>query len=147
MLIVRREYIGYMMKNLEWEDKYSVGVKLIDDQHKKMFSTINELIAILSTKPSQEQVSEIIKSLIEYKKYHFATEEKYFDEFNYEGAKEHKEKHKLFSERLEKMIEENKGDSVALAFQLVDFLEDWLIEHLMVVDRKYIPCFKEHGLK
>ena len=140
------EYDSFMNKPLEWEEKYSVGVKLIDDQHKKMFATINELIAILNTKPTNDQVSEIIKSLIEYKKYHFATEEKYFAEFGYEGAEEHKEKHALFSARLEEMTARNGEDSVSLAFELVDFLEDWLIDHLMVIDRKYIPCFKEHGL-
>lgn len=135
-----------MNKPLEWEEKYSVGVKLIDDQHKKMFETINELIATMNTKPTNDQVSEIIKSLIEYKKYHFATEEKYFAEFNYEGAEEHKEKHALFSVKLEEMTARNGEDAVALAFELVDFLEDWLIDHLMVTDRKYISCFKEHGL-
>ena len=36
---------------------------------------------------------------------------------------------------------------IEFAFELVDFLEDWLINHLMIVDRKYIKCFHEHGLK
>jgi hemerythrin-like metal-binding protein len=136
-----------MLNKLVWDDKYSVGVQVIDNQHKEMFKTINELIVILESMPTKEQVDKIIDSLVAYKKFHFATEEKYFDEFGYDGAEDHKNKHNEFSAKLELLTVESNGDSVELAFKLVDFLEDWLIDHLMVVDQKYASCFKEHGLK
>jgi len=132
---------------LEWDNKYSVKVKEIDDQHKKMFDTINHLIDILGSNPTQEQLNEIIKALVEYKQFHFATEEKYFDEFKYEGTEEHKNAHKIFNEKLEEIVKISHGDVATLAFKLVDFLEDWLIDHLMVEDQKYIACFQQHGLK
>ena len=134
-------------RKLIWDEKYSVGVRQIDDQHKMMFKTINELIDLLANMPTQEQVQKIIESLIAYKKYHFSTEEKYFDEFGYEGSQEHKTLHKEFSEKLEQMIKDSEGDAISLAFKLIDFLEDWLINHLMVIDQKYVACFREHGLK
>lgn len=133
-------------QKLEWEEKYSVGVKLIDDQHKHMFETINYLINILSSTPTKDQIDEIVTRLVEYKKYHFTTEEGYFNEFNYENKEEHIAKHKEFNANLEKLIADSNGDSIVLAFNLVDFLEDWLISHLMVEDQKYVACFHEHGL-
>lgn len=136
-----------MLNKLIWDDKYSVGVQIIDNQHKEMFKTINELIETLEGMPTKEQVDKIIESLIAYKKFHFATEEKYFQEFGYEGGADHIEKHKDFSLKLEKLMVESNGDSVDLAFKLVDFLEDWLIDHLMVTDQKYVSCFKSHGLQ
>jgi hemerythrin-like metal-binding protein len=136
-----------MLNKLIWDEKYSVGVQIIDNQHKEMFKTINELIETLEYMPSKEQVDKIIESLIAYKKFHFATEEKYFAEFGYEGGDEHIAKHNEFSDKLEKLTVESKGDSVDLAFKLVDFLEDWLIDHLMITDQKYVECFKGHGLK
>lgn len=136
-----------MLNKLVWDDKYSVGVQIIDNQHKEMFKTINELIETLEGMPTKEQVDKIIESLIAYKKFHFATEEKYFAEFGYEGSADHMAKHQEFSKKLETLIAESKGDSVDLAFNLVDFLEDWLIDHLMVTDQKYVECFKSHGLK
>ncbi len=132
---------------LQWEDKYSVGVKLIDDQHKMMFDTINKLVDVLAEVPQKEEVNEIVKDLVEYKKFHFVTEEKYFDEFNYENSEEHKQKHKEFNIRLEGLIAEWGNDSVTLAFKLVDFLEDWLLDHLITEDQKYVECFAKHGLK
>jgi len=136
-----------MNKKLDWEEKYSVGVKIIDDQHKKMFDTINHLIDVLAGVPTKESVDGIVNELVLYKQYHFQTEEKYFDEFGYDGAEEHKAKHREFNTRLSSLVTESNGDSISMAFALVDFLEDWLLNHLMVIDQKYVPCFREHGLK
>jgi hemerythrin len=132
---------------LLWEEKYSVGVKLIDDQHKMMFETINTLIDILGGVPQKNEIDEIISKLVEYKKFHFATEEKYFDDFNYENAEEHKAKHRDFNNKLDELVAKNKDDSIILAFGLIDFLEDWLLDHLITEDQKYVECFAKNGLK
>jgi len=133
---------------LQWEDKYSVGVKLLDDQHKMMFDTINKLIEVLSFGiPKKEEVDKIVTELVEYKKFHFITEEKFFDEFKYENSEEHKTKHREFNLKLDKLVADNNGDSISMAYALVDFLEDWLMDHLMTEDQKYVSCFAKHGLK
>ncbi len=134
-------------KKLEWNEKYSVGVKELDDQHKHMFDTINELLDAISNNNTEEHLGHIIETLVKYKVFHFATEEKYFEEFHYEEAEEHVSKHKEFNEKLTKMKEKYPTFSVDFAFELIDFLEDWLIDHLMVTDQKYKKCFHDHGLK
>jgi len=135
------------MKTLEWKDKYSVGVELIDDQHKKMVAVINQLIEVISSAPDKEKIAEIIKQLVEYKQFHFDTEEKYFKEFNYEEAEEHIAKHREFTVKLGKLQEEFGDDLMGFSFALVDFLEDWLVDHLLTMDQKYVECFASHGLK
>ncbi|MEI7765731.1 MAG: hypothetical protein WCI93_04085, partial [bacterium] len=60
---------------------------------------------------------------------------------------EHINKHKEFNDKLNTLKEKYLNYTVEFAFELVDFLEDWLLNHLMVVDQKYIKCFHEHGLK
>jgi hemerythrin-like metal-binding protein len=136
-----------MTKKLEWEDKYSVGVVELDNQHKRMFAVINELLDSINNQDSAEHLASIVDNLLQYKKFHFATEEKYFQEFNYEGAEEHIKKHKAFGERLDRLKKEYPEFSIEFAFALIDFLEDWLINHLLVVDQKYVTCFHQHGLK
>ena len=135
------------INKLEWDEKYSVGVVEIDDQHKRMFATINELLDSINTGTTEEHIGNVIESLIKYKIFHFATEEKYFKEFNYEGAEDHIEKHQEFTEKLSQMKEKYPRYNVDFAFELIDFLEDWLIDHLMTTDQKYVECFKSHGLK
>ena len=132
---------------LIWEDKYSVGVAEIDHQHERMFTVINELLDAINTNTAPAHLGNIIESLVKYKIFHFATEEKYFKEFNYEGTEDHIQKHHEFNDKLEALKLKYPEYSMEFAFALVDFLEDWLIGHLMTVDRKYMTCFKEHGLK
>ena len=134
-------------KKLEWEDKYSVGVAEIDKQHQLMFATINELLEAINTNSAAEYLDHIIKSLVEYKTSHFATEEKYFQEFNYEGAAEHIAEHQDFNNKLTALQNQYAKNTTEFAFALVDFLEDWLINHLLDADQKYKECFLAHGLK
>lgn len=132
---------------LEWEEKYSVGVLEIDNQHKKLFEVINEIMDVIGGHFEQEKVNQLINKLLEYKKFHFATEKKYFKEFNYEGAAEHVLEHQKFGEKLASLQEKYKDDLVNFSFALIEFLEDWLINHLMNEDQKYKECFASHGLK
>jgi hemerythrin-like metal-binding protein len=132
---------------LEWKDEYSVKVVEIDSQHKLLFETINELIDALGSHLSDEQMVSIMNSIITYKKVHFATEERYFKDFDYAGATEHILEHEMFNKRIAEIQSENSTDTMKFAFALIDFLEDWLIDHLMTTDQKYVECFVSHGLK
>ncbi len=124
-----------------------MGVVEIDNQHKRMFAVINELLDAINTSTTSEHLGHIIESLVKYKIFHFETEEKYFRDFNYERAAEHIQKHHEFNTKLTELKGKYPEPTIEFAFDLVDFLEDWLINHLMVVDQKYKKCFAEHGLK
>lgn len=133
-------------EKLAWSEDFSVKVKLLDEQHKVMVSIINELIESVNNQPNQEKINEIIARMTNYKHHHFDTEEKYFAEFNFEGAAEHIVAHRNFNVQVEKLQKEYSGDIIAFTFNLLDFLEDWLIDHIQNMDHKYIKCFNEHGL-
>lgn len=136
-----------MNDKLIWKDEYSVGVKEIDEQHKMIFSIINNLIETINTTPSDESISAIIKQIQEYKACHFCTEEAYFEKFSFTGAPKHIEAHKCFSIEILRIQQQHKDSKIALAFALVDFMEDWLIKHLLSMDQEYKQCFKENGLR
>lgn len=123
-----------------------MGVKLIDDQHKKIFDVVCDLIDALSSSPTRDQIEGILNELIEFKQFHFATEEKYFDEFDYELKEEHKMMHKEFNDKLELMLHDDNSDLVAWGYRLSDYLDDWLNDHIMNADEKFVTCFREHGL-
>jgi hemerythrin-like metal-binding protein len=134
------------MVKLEWKDEYSVGVELIDAQHKMFVGIVNELYEAIVTKRDKEALDNIFKQLVSYTQFHFQTEERYFDEFQYEGAVEHKAIHKALIDQVAE-LQNSKTDIMDDPFKLMDFLEDWLIDHIIGMDKLFGPCFNEHGLK
>jgi hemerythrin len=132
---------------LVWKDEYSVNVKELDDQHKNLIEIINNLIEVINAATKEETIVNIITKIVKYKAVHFATEEKYFHQFNYEGTVEHETAHQLFNKKVQEIQAKNKGNVVAFAYTLVDYLEDWLLDHLVTMDQKYKECFHDHGLR
>ncbi len=132
---------------ITWQDAYSVGVMEIDNQHKNLVAITNELFEAINSGVTVEKIKRVTDSLVEFKVEHFATEEKYFKEFNYELADEHIAEHQRFNDTVGSLSREYGQDAITFAFKLVDFIEDWLIKHMMIDDQRYKKCFAEHGLK
>jgi hemerythrin-like metal-binding protein len=132
---------------LPWKDEYSLGIKVIDEQHKKFVAALNHLYEAVNTMKARKELRQIFLEIEDYAHFHFATEEKYFDQFKYEDAAEHKTKHNEFREKLSAFENRIENNEIEVSFSLIDFLEDWLIGHISDVDKKYVQCFKDHGLK
>jgi hemerythrin-like metal-binding protein len=136
-----------MSHDFQWKDEYSVHVEEIDNQHKQLIKMVFQLFTAISKQSTKEVLGNILDELIKYAGYHFATEEKYFREFDYEFADEHIKEHRAFGKKVGDLKERYVNNEVEISFELIDFLEDWMLKHLMTADSKYIECFKEHGLK
>lgn len=136
-----------MSQQFIWKEEYQFGFKEIDSQHQYFVSLINELYDAILNLEAKTKLSVIFTKLTAYAVNHFATEEKYFKEFNYAGAAEHIAEHKALTEKIAVLQAQIDKDQLELSFDLIDFLEDWLLNHLSTMDAKYVSCFKEHGLK
>lgn len=136
-----------MLNGIEWKEEYSVGVEEIDDQHKDLIGLILDLFNAINEKKTKEQLGEILKDLIEFADTHFSTEEKYFEEFDYENKEEHAKEHRDFAAKVIGLNEKYENNEIEISFELIDFLEDWLLDHLIEQDQKYKECFAKHGLK
>ncbi len=129
-----------------WKEEYEMGISVIDEQHKYFVSLVNELYDAILRGQTDTRLKEILSKLIDYVKEHFNTEEKYFDKFHYGGSDEYKARHKELNESVLDFQKRLKEDKVIVSFNLVNFLEDWLEEHLKDMDFKYKDCFKQNGL-
>lgn len=134
------------MKTIVWNEDLSVNVKEIDDQHKHFVGLMDELYGAITGNKADEMLGGIIDNVAKYAGFHFSTEEKYFDLFHYEHADEHKIAHAALVAEVEKFVADKSENRTALAMKLLDFLENWLVEHLEIHDKKYTKCFNEHGL-
>jgi hemerythrin len=125
---------------LVWNDSFLVNCEVIDNQHKGLVETTNELIRGCEKGNVLRDVLFIktLRKAVEYAQIHFATEEKYMQQVNYPDFQAHKKEHEAFvSEVVQqlKAFEENRNDPVVL----VGFLKDWLFNHIAVSDKKYAP--------
>ena len=134
------------MPFIEWDEKFSVNVKEIDDQHKGLFQIINDLNDAVSAGKAQDSIEATVHKMIEYAKVHFRTEEKYMIKYNYKDYAEHKVEHDKFSLKVLEMNSRLKAEVYVMSSEITRFLKDWLTNHILVTDKKYGPYFNENGL-
>jgi hemerythrin len=131
--------IGVVMSKLCWDDKLSVNVKEIDDQHKELIRMINRLgEAISDGSWSKKMVllTDVLLDMTDYLQYHFSFEEKYMIDLNYPDYQEHNQEHQSFVQEVTNFTEDFQSGKKGLTKDVLDFLWDWYFNHIMNVDQK-----------
>lgn len=131
---------------IKWDKSHSVNVKIIDNQHRHFIGMLNTLYDYIYEGKSREELGIYLNNLIKYADLHFATEEKYFDKFKYENSDTHKNEHAKLRSQIMEFKNKFAAGAEDITVALVDFLENWLVDHLEVQDKKYTKCFNDHGL-
>ena len=125
-----------------WSDDYALGLDEIDEQHKYLFSLINEVWLGLVNKTNAETAMRLVTALESYTVTHFSAEEAFMLEQRYSRFAEHKAEHEKFIGR----IAREKAAVAAgkpLSLELVHFLRDWLVQHIRFTDRAYADEFRD----
>ena len=132
---------------IEWTKKYSVGVSVMDEEHKGLIDTINKVIAARQRNYSQEEVEEILSELVKYAKEHFKNEEAYMSKFEYPDYLLHYNEHLNFS--LHMIIYNNQviNGEYKIMDEVYNYLQEWLVHHIQKTDKKYTKCFNKNGLR
>jgi len=134
------------MEFFEWKDQYSLGIKLIDDQHKSLIKLINDLHRGLIGGTTNEIIEETLSSLIDYTIYHFNSEEEIFRMFNYPEYHAHKKQHDALAQRVLEIQKSISDKSATLSFEVMDFLVDWLTDHILTEDQNYKSYFNAKNI-
>jgi hemerythrin len=135
------------MALIQWNDTLSVGITEIDRQHQRLIEMINELNTAMQQGKGKDVMSKIIRGLIDYAVTHFKTEEKYFEQYGYPDAVNHKKAHAEFNWKIAEFNRQLNAGQLGLSIQVMDFLSDWLRDHIKTVDKKYAPFLIQKGLK
>jgi hemerythrin len=135
------------MDFLEWDDKYSVNVNEIDNQHKEILKITNKLLKAIADGTGNEIVGEILQNLTDYIATHFRTEEYYFDKFNYPKSYSHKEEHETFIQKVSEFKKSFEKGRKNIHLDVTNFILNWLMSHLLLSDKEYANFFGEKGLR
>ncbi len=66
------------MSLMSWNDKMSVGIAVIDQEHKKLVDLLNELYDGIQANHAKEKLGTVLDGLIAYAASHFKREEQFF---------------------------------------------------------------------
>jgi hemerythrin len=130
-----------------WRDDYSVKVPSIDVQHHKLVDMLNGLHDGMVSGTSRERLAPLLGGLIEYTATHFAHEEELFAQYGYPDSAKHTQEHQdLVKKVLDFKGKFDKGSS-SLTMELMMFLKNWLLEHILGSDKAYSAHLVERGAK
>ena len=136
------------MPLMSWNDKMSVGVGVIDEDHKKLVSMVNNLYDGIQAGKGKDTVGPVLDGLIDYTKMHFAREEKFFAQTAYPDSAAHKKEHEALTKQVADVQAKFKaGATSTLSLEVMNFLKNWLINHIQGSDKKYGPHLNGKGVK
>ncbi|HBG86669.1 MAG: hemerythrin family protein [Bacteroidales bacterium] len=122
---------------IRWTDDLSVKNEMLDAEHQKWILILNDFYQGLMDKKPKEKLLELVIAMLDYTKYHFASEEKYMKSINYPKLAEHQEKHRFYEAKISEYHERIKEGKMVLSLEVTNFLKTWLINHIRGVDQQY----------
>jgi len=137
------------MSKIKWDESLSVGVKLIDEQHKKWIEHLHDVQAAIETRRGMPQVANTLDFLVNYTQFHFSTEEKSMSETGYSELENHRAKHEELKSTLDDLVEDFRQEGVTekLSEAIGTFLGNWLRNHIRVVDQAFAAFLKEKRIQ
>ena len=134
------------MELLTWEDKFSVGVKEVDDQHQKLISIINSLYVARKNNRPHDELERIFREVIYYTDYHFDEEEKMLKENDYSDFEDHRKKHLELTGEVNSFSDRLQAGDIDAYDDLLYFLGNWWSNHILVIDKSYGPHINSKGI-
>ena len=124
------------MEFIRWCGLLVIGHPVIDEQHQKLFSIINEFHNQLETGESKHLAVDTLNRLIKFAQKHFAAEEAISKQFGFPDEKltQHKKIHEqLIFDIFELHQEITSSTSIDLR-SISSFLTEWIILHILIED-------------
>ncbi|MBI5055189.1 MAG: bacteriohemerythrin [Nitrospirae bacterium] len=134
------------MPFITWNEEYSVNIKEIDTQHQKLIELINNLFDKMRIGRGKDVIGIILNELVNYTVYHFLTEEKLFQEHGYPEYMQHKKLHSDLTKQVKELKDKFDHGDIIVTARTLNFLNKWLIDHIMGEDKKYAPFLNSKGV-
>ena len=137
------------MSKMTWDENLSIGVALIDEQHKKWIERLGNVQSAIEDYRGMPHVANALDFLVDYTQFHFLTEEKSMSETGYSGLENHRSKHEELKSTLDDLVEDFRdyGVTEKLSQAIGTFLGNWLRDHIKVVDQAFAAFLKEKKIR
>ena len=117
-----------------------------NEQHKKLVGFINELHDSFKSGRGNEVIGKILDGLVNYTKVHFSTEEKLMEKYLYPGYVRHKNEHDDLVKQVNDLQGKIKSGGMVVSLEVMQFLKNWLNNHILKSDKLYGPFLNKKGI-
>lgn len=125
------------VKLVHWTEAMSVGSQHIDEQHRLLIDTINQL-AGAERRNDRSLVATIIDELISYAVFHFDYECRVMEDAAYPELESHRRTHEGFVQWVKELRDDfTYHHREQLNERILDFLRNWLRDHILGEDQQY----------
>jgi hemerythrin-like metal-binding protein len=137
-----------LLEPVQWSEKFSVGVRVLDQQHQQLIKLLNRLISATGTiSTHSETVSDILTEMTRYAQVHFKAEERLMEAYGFPGLEEQKIQHRDFRKKTVDFCTATTIGVEQIPEALLEYLVDWLTHHILEDDIAYRSFFKSKGVE
>lgn len=136
---------------IQWTPSLSVGVDIIDQQHRELIERIHALVQSIREGKCRNTIGGLIDFLQEYVIFHFREEEMYMRQQKYPRLSEHMNQHAEFLRSIEALRKDldrlmtEGGSSYELSVATNQVVVEWIMAHIARTDRMFGDYLKERA--
>ncbi len=125
---------------IEWDnERYSTEIERFDEQHKRLFTLLNDLYLAMEEGQSEQRVGDTLRELERYTEYHFGDEEEFMQDCGFamdcaDCFFNHREMHEEFAAKVKELRQKHE-DGEYITMEMLMFARDWLDSHIAGLDQ------------
>lgn len=135
---------GIMLQKYTWQESIATGDTVIDLQHKQFFNVLYEFAEAIEEGKGAIELRKLLLFLKYYGEWHFGKEEDTFACFKCPLAGANVNAHEQYMVTIDALLQEirTSGTSDELALSSYEKLTDWLVNHIMKIDKVNVEHIK-----
>lgn len=141
-----------MKKFFEWRNEWSLGIEIIDRQHRQLAVIFNKIAELYLNNGGQtdsgqrsNQLHEQLNIFYEKVSEHFNDEEDLMLKANYPGHTEHARDHLMLSAELKQYIRHIEEGLENINIDILNSLKVWFISHIITADKEFADFLHVHS--
>jgi len=127
------------MAIVEWDERYSVGIRELDEQHCRLFDIFYTLLEADDITQESNEVADALINLRTYTYEHFELEEEYMAKCGYPDLESHIHIHDSFRKKVEALCSAKPAKQDENLMEILGSLYEWLFAHICSCDQQYVP--------
>jgi hemerythrin len=135
------------MALLTWSERLSIGVKAMDAQHILLIGMLNELHAAMMAGEAKTITGPLLDKLVNYTRTHFSTEEALLEKAGYPELPQHHKHHVDLTKQVDVFVARYQSGEEMINLHLMNFLSNWLSDHILEEDLEYGKWLNQRGVQ